>query len=103
MSAYQHAGMEQVSRLTVHTWSNKGIRITTFPAVHRKGFYRQLTKSIFRQPLRDLYFRRCTTVVSVSAGFGVGSPYISHECPAEALPFATIHFPIAVYASFILS
>src|SRR5947209_515250 len=31
----------------------------------------------------QLYFRRCTIVVSVSAGSGVGSPYTSHTCPAD--------------------
>src|SRR5262249_33820305 len=35
-----------------------------------------------------------------SAGSGVGSPYISHECPTDSLPFAAIHFPIALCASF---
>ena len=32
---------------------------------------------------RERYFKRYTTVVSVSARSGVGSPYISHECPAD--------------------
>src|SRR5215471_4457881 len=50
-----------------------------------------------------LYFKRYTTVVSVSAGSGVGSPYISHECPADSLRFAAIHFRIASCASFIRS
>jgi hypothetical protein len=49
---------------------------------------------------RESYFRRYTTVVSVSAGSGVGSPYISHECPADSLRFAAIHFLIAPCASF---
>src|SRR5437868_4732821 len=44
---------------------------------------------------RERYFKRYTTVVSVSAAFGVGSPYISHECPADSLRFAAIHFLIA--------
>src|SRR5947207_7043576 len=48
----------------------------------------------------ERYFKRYTTVVSVSAGSGVGSPYISHECPADSLRFATIHFLIASCASF---
>ena len=34
---------------------------------------------------RERYVKRYTTVVSVSAGSGVGSPYISHECPADSL------------------
>jgi len=50
----------------------------------------------------ERYFRRYTTVVSVSAGSGVGSPYISHECPADSLRFAAIHFPIASCASFMV-
>jgi len=45
-------------------------------------------------------FKRHTTVVSVSAGSGVGSPYISHECPADSLRFAAIHFLIASCVSF---
>src|SRR6266516_3160104 len=49
---------------------------------------------------RERYFKRYTTVVSVSAGSGVGSPYISHECPADSLRFAAIHFLIASCASF---
>jgi hypothetical protein len=49
---------------------------------------------------RECYFKRYTTVVSVSAGSGVGSPYISHECPADSLRFAAIHFLIASCASF---
>src|SRR6516162_984487 len=49
---------------------------------------------------RERYFKRYTTIVSVSAGSGVGSPYISHECPADSLRFASIHFPIASCASF---
>src|SRR5258708_37465525 len=49
---------------------------------------------------RERYFKRYTTVVSVSAGSGVGSPYISHEHPADSLRFAAIHFPIASCASF---
>src|SRR5580704_16178661 len=49
---------------------------------------------------RESYFRRYTTVVSVSAGSGVGSPYISHECPADSLRFAAIHFLIVSCASF---
>src|SRR5437899_11469138 len=49
---------------------------------------------------RERYFRRYTTVVSVSAGSGVGSPYISHECPADCLRFAAIHFLIDSCASF---
>jgi hypothetical protein len=48
---------------------------------------------------RERYFKRYTTVVSVSAGSGVGSPYISHECPADSLRLAAIHFPIALCAS----
>ena len=39
-------------------------------------------------------------MVSVSKGSGVGSPYISHDCPADSLRFAAIHFPIASCASF---
>ena len=46
------------------------------------------------------YSRRYTTVVSVSAGSGVGSPYISHECPADSLRFAAIHSRMASCASF---
>src|SRR5258705_5288214 len=49
----------------------------------------------------ERYSKRYTTVVSVSAGSGVGSPYISHECPADSLRFAAIHFLIASCASFI--
>src|ERR1022692_4085275 len=49
---------------------------------------------------RERYFKRYTTVVSVSAGSGVGSPYISHECPADSLRFAAIHLLIASCASF---
>ena len=49
---------------------------------------------------RERYFKRYTTVVSVSAGSGVGSPYISHECPADSLRCATIHFLIASCVSF---
>src|SRR5437879_5772918 len=49
---------------------------------------------------RERYFKRYTAVVSVSAGSGVGSPYISHECPADSLRFAAIHSSIALYASF---
>ena len=49
---------------------------------------------------RERYFKRYTTVVSVSAGSRVGSPYISHECPADSLRFAAIHFRIASCASF---
>jgi hypothetical protein len=30
-------------------------------------------------------FRAYTTLVSVSAGSGLESPYISHECPADSL------------------
>src|SRR5215469_12634229 len=45
----------------------------------------------------ERYFRRYTTVVSVSAG----SPYISHEWAADSLRFAVIHFRIASCASFI--
>ena len=52
---------------------------------------------------RERYFKRYTTVVSVSAGSGVGSPYISHECPADSLRFAAIHFRIASCASFMRS
>src|SRR5262249_42492548 len=48
----------------------------------------------------DRYFRRYTTVVSVSAGSGAGSPYISHEWPADSLRFSAIHFRIASCASF---
>src|SRR2546427_8094148 len=48
---------------------------------------------------RERYFKRYTTVVSVSAGSGVGSPYISHECPADSLRFAAIHFLIASCAA----
>jgi hypothetical protein len=44
------------------------------------------------RPKRERYFKRYTTVVSVSAGLGVGSPYISHEFPAESLRFSAIHF-----------
>ena len=40
---------------------------------------------------RERYFKRYTTIVSVSAGSGVGSPYISQECPADSLRFASIH------------
>ena len=46
------------------------------------------------------YFKRYTTVVSVLAGSGVGSPYISHECPADSLRFVAIQFRIASCASF---
>src|SRR3974390_712181 len=53
--------------------------------------------------ISEHYFMRYTTVVSVSAGSGVGSPYISHEYPADSLPFAAIHFLIASCASFIRS
>src|SRR2546425_3283235 len=49
---------------------------------------------------RERYFKKYTTVVSVSAGSAVGSPYISHECPADSLRFAAIHFLIASCASF---
>src|SRR5713101_8085339 len=49
---------------------------------------------------RERYFKRYTTVVSVSVGSGVGSPYISHECPADSLRFAAIHFLIVSCASF---
>src|SRR5258708_5542237 len=49
---------------------------------------------------RERYFKRYTTVVSVSAGSGVGSPYISHECPADSLRSAAIHCRIASGASF---
>src|SRR5260370_32008419 len=49
---------------------------------------------------RERYFRRYTTIVSVSAGSGVGSPYTSHECPADSLRFAAIHVRIASCASF---
>jgi len=59
-----------------------------------------LIQSADHSPEASNYFRRYTTVVSVSAGFGVGSPYISHECPADSLPFAAIHFLIASCASF---
>src|SRR5262249_30902855 len=48
----------------------------------------------------ERYFRRYRTVVSVSAGPGLGSPYISHEWPAESLRFAAILFRIASCASF---
>jgi hypothetical protein len=48
---------------------------------------------------RKRYFKRYTTAVSVSAGSGVGSPYISHECPADSLRFAAIHFLISSCAS----
>src|SRR5580700_725122 len=48
----------------------------------------------------NVYFKRQTTVASVWAGSGVGSPYISQECPADSLRFAAIHFPIASCASF---
>src|SRR5215467_15766468 len=48
----------------------------------------------------ERYFRRYTTVVSVSAGSGAGSPYISQECPADSLRFAAIHLRIASCASF---
>jgi hypothetical protein len=34
------------------------------------------------------------------AGSGSGSPYISHEWPADSLRFAAIHFRIASCASF---
>ena len=51
----------------------------------------------------ERYFRRYTTVVSVSAGSGAGSPYISHEWPADSLRFAAIHFRIASCASFMRS
>src|ERR1019366_4980754 len=53
-----------------------------------------------RTERRERYFKRYTTVVSVSAGSGVGSPYISHLCPADSLRFAAIHFLIASCASF---
>src|SRR5437868_8324578 len=49
---------------------------------------------------RERYVKRYTTVVSVSAGSGVGSPYISHDCPADSFRFAAIHFLIASCASF---
>ena len=39
-------------------------------------------------------------MVSVSAGSGAGSPYISHEWPADSLRFAAIHSRIASCASF---
>src|SRR6516164_87024 len=48
----------------------------------------------------ERYFSRYTTVVSVSSASGVGSPYISHEWPAESLRFAAIHFRIASCAWF---
>ena len=38
--------------------------------------------------------RRYTTVVSVSAGSGAGSPYISHAWPADSLRFAFPRFGI---------
>ena len=44
---------------------------------------------------RRRYFKRYTIVVSVSAGSGVGSPYISPDCPADSLPFVAIQFRIA--------
>ena len=47
---------------------------------------------------RVRYFRRRTTTVSVLAGSGVGSPYISHVHPADSRPFAAIHRSIARYA-----
>lgn len=53
-----------------------------------------------RDWVSNRYFSRYTIVVSVSAGFGVGSPYISHECPADSLRFATIHWRIASCVSF---
>ncbi len=46
------------------------------------------------------YFKRYTIVVSVSAGSGVGSPYISHEWPPDSLRFAAIHLLIASCAWF---
>jgi len=50
---------------------------------------------------RERYFKRYTTVVSVSGRIAVSDlPYISHECPADSLRFAAIHFPIASCASF---
>jgi hypothetical protein len=45
--------------------------------------------------------KRYRIVVSVAAGSGVGSRYISQECPADSLRFAAIHFRIASCASFI--
>ena len=33
------------------------------------------------------HFKRYTTDVPVPAGFGVGSPYICHDCPADSLRF----------------
>src|ERR1700745_2359970 len=48
---------------------------------------------------RERYFKNYTTVVSVSAGSGVGSPYISHECPADSFRFAALHVLIAACAS----
>src|SRR5262249_28459344 len=48
----------------------------------------------------ECYFKTHPTVVSESAGSGVGSPDISHECPADSLRFAAIHFLIASCASF---
>src|SRR5262249_50292832 len=36
----------------------------------------------------ERYLRRYTTVVSVSAGSGAGSPYISHDWPADSLRLA---------------
>src|SRR5271163_2749459 len=53
-----------------------------------------------RPETRERYFKRYATVVSVLAGSGVGSPYISHDCPADSLRFAAIHFLIASCASF---
>src|ERR1017187_4212639 len=50
----------------------------------RKGF-RPHSELPINRPKREHYFKRYTTVVSMSVGSGVGSPYISHECPAESL------------------
>ena len=63
-------------------------------SIDRASSFRRISRVLKR------YFKRYTTEVSVSKGSGVGSPYISHDCPADSLRFAAIHFPIASCASF---
>src|SRR5579864_1915394 len=73
-------------------------RLDVAPPCDRAGTSVRISDRLLEA--HERYFRRYTTVVSVSAGSGPGSPYISHEWPADSLRFAAIHFRIASCASF---
>src|SRR5579871_3429649 len=71
------------------SFENRDTSLATIASTRRRRAWSEVSVAIFpprrsllrrsKGPERAHYFRRYTTVVSVSAGFGVGSPYISHE------------------------